>query len=296
MSPLCKRGAPHVYMPTDEEPPALADVVAKVRAAIEGKTFRQFYADYDDELRPEQVQVLLAGENPYESKEFDFLEQNVEEYIHHSAVETLKEFVTDEEWAVLEDTDEHDDLLSEVMYADTSDPIYDMLRNTGSMLLRYDLDVPVDTDYSSDENTLIEQASAIVNALGVTGVEEATALGQRIVSDLLPEASYGERAQIIWYADVADVVKVVDQISHGNTATAAMTFANGYIMVYDGWNGSGHDIKVDGPFTVPFLPENIRVDACASHSWDSIAGVVHSAYAADVTFTVTDTKEGGTNG
>lgn len=272
-----------------EQDRVIAAIVDKVRRSLDGRTVTLTYADRDDSLRPEQVQVLLKGENPYESSEFTFLEDAESEQRHQSATEELREILSGAEYALLEEDDEAlDEARSLVFDADGSDLITDILKNTGPMLLRYDLGVDVWTDYTSSDEDREQMKAEIVEALTLPEDHPVRAR----LDELLTDGQSG-RLWVIWSAYPEHVVDEVWPLQKprmvGDVPAATITWnrppgdAGARLLILDSLNGSGHDVPLGGPLTVPFDADNLTTDdRSGGHGWNDVAGLVRSAYEATI--------------
>lgn len=263
----------------------LNPILRKVRENL-ADSYHLVYIDQGDRLTPKQVAALLRGENAYQSDDLTDLDEWESEARYRGAVEVIKEILYEEEWEILDANPiELSELRCEIEERDVSDPYGDMLRQTGSLLYRYDVEVDVNTTWASNDEELADQADELAEALGYAPGHTVKDL---IESDLLPEASYGGHAWILFYIDVEEMWKATiayDQVPEEKRAEVKITFTRPWLLVLDKLNGSGHDVRLPVDVTLPFDPARLTTDDDGNgYSWDSIAGLVKSAYGTEVTF------------
>lgn len=266
----------------------VARILEKVKAEMPDQV-QLVYAGRGEELTPEQVRVLLKGENPWEADEFSFLEDAECESRYEGAVAVLKDILTEEEFETLEGSPEQlDEARGLVEEHDESDLITDIHRETPDMLIRYDLEVDVDTNYASTEREYECQADEILGALGFP---EDHPIRAEIVGSLLPHASYGGRLWLMWSQSTYELEKAsrpYQTARHGDVVPKAnLNLPCASLLVLDRLNGSGFEIEIEAPYeiVVPFDPANLTIDT-GPYSWSDIAGgVSRGAYAADAKIT-----------
>lgn len=277
----------------DRYTPEVQAILDKVKTETEGKTYTLTYIAHDDQLDPKQVAGLLRGENPYESSLFSDLEQYADDAAYDGAIEELKDILDLDEYAILDDPengDAKDEARSMVQDNDSSDMITDTFKNTQDLLMRYNLDLDVNTNYSSGEDDYTEQIAAIIEHLALA--QDHPVRGQ--LMELLANAPYGGRLWVLWFGSPYQVAEQAMQAQKARMGEgvkpATITFGAGaHLLVLDQWNGSGFTEELGAPLTVAFNSEKITTDADGNgYGWDQIAGVHQPAYAADVTITKED--------
>lgn len=276
-------------------------ILDKVRESLKGRTVTLTYADRDDTLTPEQVQVLLKGKNPYESRAFSFMEEAESDQRYQAATEELRDILTGVEYALLEEDAEVLDEARFLVYEhDDSDLITEILKHTGPMLLRYDLGLSVTTDWSSSDEDREEMKREIVEALALPEDHPVRAR----LDELLTNGQSG-RLYVIWSAypsHVIDDVWPLQKPRMGDGVPAATITWNrppgdggAHLLILDTLNGSGHDVRLDAPLTVPFDADNLTTDADdGGYSWNDVAGVVRSAYDATIDVEILTWTSAGT--
>lgn len=244
------------------------------------------YVHYDENLDEDQVQGLLHSQSSHDGI-VDDINEAYSDGVYDAAEREVKDIVGEDAYTILE---EDDDLCREARYAieetDESTPVKDLLRNTRSMLLRYrmrddwaDWPVPSDSWRWTDEE-MEENAKALATTFGLPFDEYREQMVQ-----LLANASYGGSPEIIFYDDVDRWVKAATK-AEWQPDGSTITFEDPMLLVIDNMNGSGHDVRIKGSITVPYVPERIVVDGAKGngYGWDSIAGVYKPAYKTSITF------------
>ena len=306
-SPCDTEGVPAGSLATPDAEKLLADAIAALDPSI---TLN--YVSYDDKLDAAQIQVLLDGENPWESKEFTNFETWESEAGYHGVQWVLDDLLTEEQREILEaattsnpgytmkdgqrvamtyTTDLMEDLRSEIQDRDDIDPAVGDLEG----VYRYDLDVSIDGGpWDWDNDTRRETYREIATAAGLNVLDRDVI---RKLRELTENASYGGHLYVIWYTDAETAIELAEPTHWKDTDKGPVedTDVNGTVtftgspslIILDHWNGSGHEVTID-TITVPWKPRNVSIDAKGTgrgYSWDEIAGVYGPAY--DATATVT---------
>lgn len=253
-----------------------------IKAAVIGRldrTYELFYTHQNDDLTDGQIDVLLQGDNPWESKEFTYFEEAHSDSRYAYALAAVREACEHDEYDVLA---QNPDLLDEVRFAvedrDTADPVQMMLRNSNHRLFRFDLDYNLAPDsHGWSEEATDEAARDLARATGLDANDTAVMDKMR---ELIAHATYGGRLCIIWYGDPEDAVKL-------GRARGLVTFHSPRLAVHDGWNGSGHDVGIDGDLLFQTWPGDVVIDSRevrrGGYCWQEICGPSLSAYGAEFT-------------
>jgi hypothetical protein len=242
--------------------------------------------EYDDQLRDEQIQKLFDGD---ELSVFEELDEGFADSRHYGMEYVLNDVLGDDRALLERHAPElAERLRDEINERDESDALGDLLRRSGSRLVRYRLGGEDDYDlepnsWSWDEDEIEEAAKALAETAGVP-YEGDNVLRFR---SLVVEASYGGVLEVIWYADVEDLYKALEFDGEGKpTAVGTITWTDPDLLVLDAMNGSGHNEAIKGQISVPFDPSRLTLDSQGwGYGWDKIAGVVHSAYACEWSIT-----------
>lgn len=313
----------------------------KVRAAAEGKTYDLVFTEYDDKLSPEQINVLLSGENEWDHDEFSGIEENESDQRYDGAIREIKDILDEDEFAAL---DAEQDLLDEARFVieehDDSNIVQGLLESTGSLLVRYDLHVDVDVDYTSTDQDRREAALEILAGLGISNASEqldtttedelphlwsesgarctrcdevgagpgnGPCVGHPDLTTIVPnealiasiiailvESGPGA-AYMFWYADPAELVKAARPFQDARfgpddkAPAATITFKDTELLVLNKFAGAGYSEKLPGAFTIPFDSTRLVTDEGDSgYGWNDVAGLVATAFAADVTITAVE--------
>ncbi|MFE5853164.1 hypothetical protein ACFQ61_08080 [Streptomyces sp. NPDC056500] len=170
---------------------------------------------------------------------------------------------------------EHDVLIQvrEAIEArDTSDPLSELMRQTGPKLFRYRLDGGAEADpwRFSDEKTE-DAARALGTAAGLDFEENRGAL-----RELVTHASYGGGLHVLWRGDIRKVYDAVCKVRWSDPASEiTMRWTDPELLVLDTWNGSGHSVRVRGSMHFAFDPDRLSLDTTrgkGDYSWTDVVG------------------------
>ncbi|MTD47150.1 hypothetical protein GKE82_23395 [Conexibacter sp. W3-3-2] len=265
---LCARAA----LPPD---PTSRDILQAALAALPA-TVKLGHVHYDDGLTDEQIRQLLRSDPDVWDSVAEF-ELDTREHGLHTLLESL---IPDERHRdTLQDDDgAHEDLREAIFDRDTFDVLGELAAQTGRRMFRFALPrAPehIESHLSATPAQLRRSANRLAKAAGIN----ATTNHERL-HELLTEASYGGELVVLCHADTKEIVDAI-------AAQQTVTFTDPYLLIYDRYNGSGHDVPITGTVTVALTTDTVELDA-GRMSWsDDIAGVVHSAYATP--YTITDT-------
>lgn len=234
------------------------------------------YVNYDDKLYDDQIKWALDGDMDKVAESMDDWRSENEWY---SVNELLKDNLPDEareHFNEVTSSEEFDRFREECWNRDESTPFEDLARNTPNVQIRYylDHDCPDYTAYGGEgDGALTEATRELAEAAGIDHEENEKAL-----RSLLLNASYGGQLCVLHNSDIEDAISVLD----GGT----VTFTDPHLLVYDGFNGSGHEEQVEGTVTVTIDDNHPMRHDYGRMSWsDDIAGVVHSYFETPAEFT-----------
>lgn len=265
-----------VYLIKDTD----ADAIEQRAIANLDATYDLIYVAYDDQLSDERIANWFTAETVEARWDVEIEVYDVfDETRYHSTQEAMKEALEAaavDIWGRDNDFDADDFLIDhqldwlrqEVWDRDQSNPFADLLRNTPNQLVRADLgDFDVPSAWSSGDDERTECIRDMAKRLGID-----LDLNRDALEELFDNAG-GGMLQIIWYADLADLMKLDSDSNRPSRAT----ITDPYVIVIDSWNGAGHDVKVNGTFT--FDLDHVVLDSKGGgYGWDQIASVVKSAY------------------
>lgn len=262
------------------------------------------WVEYDDQLSPDQVQQIFSDPGAYAEVEQEVL-GNLEEGIAQAEQDYIVEAIME-----AEDIDRHDavtryrqlrDADSDEHFARVQEaiavrndyrPFETLLKQTRPLLLRYRLsadwaDWPIpQAPYRWDEAEMDRNIVAAAKIFQIDPVKYHDKL------KTLLENADGGSPEIIWYGKPQDLFAGLQAGDGRWESTKQLTFHDPRLLVIDNFNGSGMDIHLsDEKITVPLDASRIVVDDAKGngYGWDSIAGVVKSAY--ETTIDITDAPD-----
>lgn len=259
------------------------------------------YVDRDDALTDEQQSAYLAGD-------WETFDNSVDESYSDRRYDRVNELAGDAseklglDWDELDD--EEQDAIKEAMYdKDQSNPTPQLLRNTGSKLIRVPLASPYEIlakkgDYdatrgsssmnSDDPRGRQARIDTVAAILKEHGVDTADATVIENLNELIDNGPYdwheAVTLDVITYADLAEASALPHSDADAPGATGRnLTFSGAHVVLLDPWNGSGHDVQIPGNLGVTVTPDKPAVldRGGNGYGWDEVAGVVHSAYRPD---------------
>jgi hypothetical protein len=235
---------------------------AILNQAIAGLPNRTYLYETDvrDALGDQQLAKLLAGG-------WDELVGHVDEWFLDQGADATASYLNEvlPEAANRQLLCEFDLLVAledEVRRRNRSDPLRDLLRHTTNPVLRYDLDHDVEAALSFAGDDALRDATRDLAA--AAGIEVPA--NRNAIQDLLLNASYGGRLQVLFSTDLE---WLVDALAEGGPQR--ISFTDPTLLVYDGLNGSGMEAPVVGTVTRPLRAEDLCLD-CGPYSWSDIVG------------------------
>lgn len=247
----------------DELAQAAADlVVSRLQ-----ETYDLVCVERGDGLTGEQIQNFLAGER-------DVLDEEWESEGRWSGMNAVLDNLLERD--ARDFLDEHDalekvgDALQE---RDQSDPLSDLMRQTGPQLFRYRLDAEVEGDPCSfSDEQLTTTAHALAQAAGIDFWDNAVAL-RELAASACPA---GGGVYVLWRGEVKPLYEAVCTVRWRDPAPAVtVTWSDPELLVLDQWNGSGHTVRVRGPVRLAFDADRLSLDAARSPhgcSWTDVTG------------------------
>lgn len=249
-------------IPTEDLARAAADLVISRLA----EKYELVYIDRGNYLADEAIHKLFAGEG--DVLDDDWLFENKRQGTKH----VLENLLDEDARQFLEDHDALDRVTEEIENRDYSDPIGDLMRETGSKLFRYRLDgeSPANSWEFSDDQ-LTEAARALAEAAGIDFWDNTVAL-----RELVANASYGGGLYVLWRGDIKPVYDAVcKRRFHDPAPEITVQWTDPDLLVLDQWNGSGHVVRVRGTVRVPFAPDLLALDIVrgpGGYSWADVVG------------------------
>lgn len=246
-------------------------LLARAIEALPAQT-HMVYVGLSDKLAGDEVGNLLLGDLAAVE---DVMWGWEAEARYQSARDYLEDALGDDAAALEADEDAWQAFQEECDMRDVSDPLADLMLATPAPMVRYSLDfVVAPASYAVDAFELEGVARQIADAAGID-----FAANRDTLILLAAEASYGGTLCVLHRTDL---VSAADLAVYGGTAV----FTSPYLLVYDGFNGSGACARITGTVRIKVAADTMTHDA-GSYSWsDDIAGVVHSAFETPATFEV----------
>ena len=271
---------------------------------------------YRDELTPAQVGRLIDDNYDYEDIvnwewEIDSRDQECE-YLFAQALPDL----TDEQREDIRvfGNDRYLEFIWACEERDASNPLLSMLSNTGNVMFRINVldtswvgDVengPVQTstvrDYYFEDSSLIdekelqERAEDAVSVFGAVPEKKLKEDGETNLEacvELVQNATYGGNPCFIVYLDASDLFEAITD-ARKEKVPFRMSLIDPHVLIYDGLNGSGHDVQLAGEFefetALDKIPDVFHADARdagTGYSWsEDIACTYNPAYACGIRF------------
>lgn len=257
--------------------PMTAAMVAERAVAGLDKTYTLTYTSYDDQLTPEQVARIFEG--PISDVE-DAVDDNWHEYRGDQIRIAIRAALGGD--AVLyeilrADDDEYEGVVEHVEERNDATPFEDLIRQTPKLLMRYDLNLWIESGYW-DMN--LDEREALVKKVAETaGLDLAT--NEATIRSILQESGEGQ-LYFFWYGEPREAIDAACG-DEWRSDTFTITWENPSLLVLNTGAGSGYDEKVVGTITRPFDREAMKVDSVDGYwGWDKSAGLVKSAFACEV--------------
>lgn len=226
------------------------------------------WVHYDDVLSEKQIGFLLEGDMALWDSLWEW-ESTASDYAVRDYLEDA--IGQDRAAIVYDDYEAYDEFRSVCQDRDNSDFLTKIISNTEPIMVRYYMEHDVSSMWGMEDEEADSEAEAIAEVAGIDYETNKTAL-----EALVANASYGGSLCVLHRSDLDDVAKVIN----GGT----VVFTDPMLLVYDGYNGSGHMEEVKGEVTVTIGPNTITHDA-GRFSWsDDIAGISHSCADAPAKF------------
>ncbi|WP_309115984.1 hypothetical protein [Saccharothrix sp.] len=249
--------------------------------------YELFTPHYRDRLEPRQIQLMLSSSDTDDEVFDHYGHEWVGDHRWHAIEAILNDLLDDDERDELEHHNLLDALREEIVERDTSHPELSLLRNSPSMLLRYDLNVAVPPAPTSDAEQYLSTLAEIAEA---AGLDTAVPAVSEALDELLAHAYNGGRLYMIWYGEPYDGYQLAHPPARRSHAIVpappvAVEFTNAHLLVLDHFNGSGHEASIER-ITTPWSPGRVSVDAARvgpGWSWTDTSGPHLPAYSAQVT-------------
>ncbi len=226
-----------------------------------------YYVDYNSDLDHETktLQECLSQNSmcPLDEKIWDWWDFP-EEYYLKDILEAMRQEGLECEY------DEHLDEIRDYLYEhDTSDPIHDLLRNTTSLAIYYDLGYQVDGWHEAFlcepwRNTSEEdEVSNVAKILGISRDSKQW-------KDLETMVCQADSGELRIYFPMDDLEALINNdVNDFKSIRFKGRFAVGVIDVV---RGGGDVCELDLDVEFPFVRANLIFSDCDHYSWEDIAG------------------------
>lgn len=223
-------------------------------------SYELVYIDYRSNLEDDLESVQKA----IQTQEWYPLDETLDEWYSDSQIEGL-DYALDELQKEVErefDLEDAQDIIEqfreeieqEIYDRDRSNPIKDLLSNTGEIVFFYDTGTYIEESGFDDE--MFEDNMALLR--DVLQVKDGSY--DKVLWSLLAEASYGGRV-VIYFRDNAE-----NMMNIGENKT--IIFKNPMVAIIDTFNGSGHNEDLPGhEISLSLDPKNIFIDKTFKYSY-----------------------------
>lgn len=237
------------------------------------KSVDLYYVNYDDDLRGQLplLQECVSKNNLYPLSEnvYDFWNFPEDVYLHDI------EHDMNADGLEAEYQQHEDDIIEAIHEADKSDPVKDLLGNTGKVSMFYSVaecdcrwvEMPFVTPYMVEQPE--KTAKKICKLLKITeGSEQA-----KKVLSVCENASYSGELRIYFEANIEDVIAgdpYGEKKQDWKTIQFAGTFA---VAVYNPTEGAGDFEYIDLKVELPFIRENLKISETERYSLEKCFGM-----------------------
>jgi hypothetical protein len=242
-------------------------------------TYELVYVSQGDKLMDEQVESVVTGD-------LEALEESLDEFVGEQTWINSREVADDvastvlDRWTRESESDDDDEVIEELRFAweasderdevaeivqehDTSQPLRDLARGTGLVLLRIDADNGEDSDFRYDGDDAAEQ---LLTRLGFEQTPENLKNAWEIVANCCTEVGY------LQYLVAVDVESLLDLPEKGK-----VTFTDPNVYLTNPFAGAGWADKLYGTVTVDRA--DLRTDKGAfGYGWQEVTGGVTLSY------------------
>lgn len=237
------------------------------------KSVDLYFVNYDDDLKG-QLQLLqecISKNNfyPLSEKVYDFWDFSESEYLSEIEREMAADNLEGEY------RKHEDDIIEAIREADESDPIKDLLGNTGKVSMFYSV---AECDCRWVEMPFIEPN--MVECPDVTAkkvckllkIAEGSEQAQKVFS-VCENASYGGELRIYFEANIEDMI-AGDPYGENKQDWKVIQFAGAFaVAVYNSNDGAGDFEYIDLEVELPFIRENLKVSETEKYSLENCFGM-----------------------
>lgn len=227
------------------------------------------YVDYRDTLENQHELIEALLKNPDHGRQL-FYDENDEwlwEQEAETISQTIRELCQPGEYEALLGSDEWEEIADHIRDRDKSDdPLPQLLKNTGNVWITYDLDYEASDPYTSEDSTAVA-ARKIAKAAGISYKKNKEPL-----HELVANAGYGGQLKLLWSGDISPLLDA-------DPKKDALRFEKPELALVDYWNGSGHDVTLNEPMTVPLNRDRLELDTTHNYSYaEKVCGLYAPAF------------------
>ena len=235
-----------------------------------------YYVDYRDDLRDsvDLLQRCITNNDLYPLSEnvYDFWDAPEKYYLDEIRAEMQRDDVEDlfDEY--------YDDIVDYLHDHDTSDPVDDLLRNTGDVTLYYDLGLELDCGWRTAfmcapwQNESI--ASCAYKVRRKLGIKKDTPEAKKI-EDILNNGGCGGSLRIYFKSGICDLISGQEYESGKDKKDFQQIHFKGKVAlaVYNPNEGAGDFDYFDVDCTFPFLRDNLAISKTEKYHLESCFGM-----------------------
>lgn len=233
-----------------------------------------YYVDYNDHLSEhENLQQQCLQKNNliplYEKIDDWFMEQETQNC--QEELDNIREKMSKD--GREEEFDTHEDEIRDLLYErNDTDPVTDLIKNTGTTNMFYSLGVEIDGYHENWCGGYRGESEAMACYKIRRALKLKKGQFDDRISELVQNATYGGELRIYFNAMFDDLVNSDEKSDfktirfHGDVVVA----------IADSQNGSGFDITLPLDLTFPFNRDNLFVDSQVHYSYASeVCGMCH---------------------
>lgn len=233
------------------------DIAARYVEDIKKNPPELVYVQYDDNLTDEQLQHVMDIGMDDESYA-DWEAEARWEGARYVMADMIEE--DDRQWLTPDDLEEIEQALYEY---DQSDAFTQLLRHTPARWVRILIGSVESTEY--DEGATGEVMASICTDLNL----DPSPADLEAIDDVLANHETGGGLYLYFRADMQAMIE--DRFAHGNEVRT-ITVEEPYVLIYDGFSGSGFHAQLASTVTMPYDPSAVTIDQGRGSYSDWVCG------------------------
>jgi hypothetical protein len=240
-------------------------------------SYELYYVDYRDSfeycLDKCQTAIHKNCYSPLDDLLFDWdLSYTFEYILEELTKELIREYDLTEEEAELLIEQYRDEIRDEIYERDSSDPLKDLSRNTGDIVMFYDTGVYIG-GHEEEDIQIIKEALHIKD----------DSYDQEL-RELVANSYSGGNLEIYFTSRLDDWLGLREDLD-------TITFDNPHIALVDHGNGSGFNVELGHSFSLPYNQENVFIDKEVSYSYTYDVCGMYSDWCSGTNLELTITKQ-----